>query len=336
LLLVAVECAVVHGSGGGGGLLAAARGAVERAAVACASAGPGAVPAAQVALLACLRRGASAVQQRQSKSRRRGGDDDRAGAGDGDDGPRDRDGLGQWAATCLGSLAALTPRQQRGALASAAPVTSAAGGTAGRVRVSAGALALVEQLCALDSPGGASLPVLGTSVGTIGAVLCAAIFVVVSAEDEMCGGGTGTGTPPARGSKRTHDGAVRRGHGHGGGDEGNGEALTAVLVENALRAGGRALTACAGSKELQRHAHVLAVAVVDLLAQGRGRTSAGAAAGLVSARARELLLPGVFALFDRCRQRQKQQMFNAVHAQSRAMLAELHGTYLRDYKFIGQ
>ncbi len=44
----------------------------------------------------------------------------------------------------------------------------------------------------------------------------------------------------------------------------------------------------------------------------------------------------MFALFDRCRQRQKQQMFNTVNAQSRALLAELHGTYLRDYKFTGQ
>ena len=55
------------------------------------------------------------------------------------------------------------PRQQCGVLASAAPVTTA-GGTAGRVRVSASALALIEDLCALDGPGGASLFVFGTSV----------------------------------------------------------------------------------------------------------------------------------------------------------------------------
>ena len=36
------------------------------------------------------------------------------------------------------------------------------------------------------------------------------------------------------------------------------------------------------------------------------------AVGLISTRARELLLPGVFALFDRCRQKQKQQMFATV------------------------
>ena len=72
--------------------------------------------------------------------------------------------------------------------------------------------------------------------------------------------------------------------------------------------------------------------MVDLLAQRRSCASDGAsipsglgsvtsisatmrhtvAIGLISTRARELLLPGVFALFDRCRQKQKQQMFATV------------------------
>ena len=52
-------------------------------------------------------------------------------------------------------------------------------------------------------------------------------------------------------------------------------------------------------------------------AMGVNNTSRGMirhtfAVGLISMRARELLLPGVFALFDRCRQKQKQQMFATV------------------------
>jgi hypothetical protein len=148
-----------------------------------------------------------------------------------------------------------------------------------------------------DSAGGSSLTILGNSVGCIGSILATAIRVVVAADEAV--------------------------------DAGNGNSKTDAefgqSVSDALRIASRALSAASSSKELMRHANFLAVAVVDLLAQRP-----------LTANTRQLLLPGLFALFDKCRQRQRQQMFSTSALQTRAVLSELHGAYLRDYKFTGK
>lgn len=203
--------------------------------------------------------------------------------------------LSQWSSCCFSVLSKIIPRLLKGSGGVSKKADLSNTHDMARVAISAHALSVLEQIFACDSVGGSSLPLLGNSIGTLGALLTTAIRVIVAA-DEM-----------------SNDGRV--------------VSCTADLlgIHNALRVAGRTLTAASSSKELNRHAHVLAASVVDLLAQRPLGTST-----------RELLLPGLFALFDRCKQKQRLQMFATVSAQTRAVLSELHGTYLRDFKFTGQ
>ena len=316
-VLVAAENAVMHGPGvgkgssGGGGLIAMARNVLSRVAVASADEHVlGRGTQVQLSILACLQRGIGAVQSRQVKAnkKRRGEDvvDATAqvkglGPGQNDDLDRERDSLGQWASTCLNVLAILVPRLLRGEtleegdnpfqntgetkfssstqLTGAPCIASKEGweDVAYRAQVGGSALALIEQLCVCDSPGGSSLPLLGTAVGTLGNLLSAAILVLLNAEGDcvrimatanaqaavvtsstLSSGGKTKGIV---GSKRTVNGEfiTKSSASHVTATVPN--PMVMVMIENGLRAGGRALTACAGSKELQRHAHVLAATV---------------------------------------------------------------------------
>ena len=304
---------VGKGNSGGGGLIAMARNVLSRVAVASADEHVlGRGTQVQLSILACLQRGIGAVQSRQVKaSKKRRGEDmvdgsaqvKGLGSGQNDDLDRERDSLGQWASTCLNVLAILVPRLLRGEtleegdnpfqntgetkfssssstqLTGAPCIASKEGweDVAYRAQVGGSALALIEQLCVCDSPGGSSLPLLGTAVGTFGNLLSAAILVLLNAEDDcvrimatanaqaavvtsstLSSGGKTKGIV---GSKRTVNGEfiTKSSASHVTATVPN--PMVMVMIENGLRAGGRALTACAGSKELQRHAHVLAATV---------------------------------------------------------------------------
>ena len=329
-VLVAAENAVLHGpgvgkgSGGGGGLIAMARNVLSRVAVASADEHvQGRGTQVQLSILACLQRGIGAVQSRQVRaSRKRRGEEVADGSaqgkglgqGQGEDGDRERDTLGQWASTCLNVLAVLVPRLLRGetleegdnsfqgtgetkfsssALLTGAPCIASKEGwedVAYRAQVAGSALALIEQLCVCDSPGGSSLPLLGTAVGALGNILSAAILVLLNAEDDWVrimatatayatvsssAPNTGGRMMSIVGSKRNVDGEFITKPSASKSTKTTTtapqpqplppvtvpNAMVMVMIENGLRAGGRALTACAGSKELQRHAHVLAATV---------------------------------------------------------------------------
>jgi hypothetical protein len=176
------------------------------------------------------------------------------------------------------------------------------------VQISTHALSTLELLFACDSGGSSTLTILGNSIGCIGSIIAIAIRVIVAADEAV----EELQNAPRNKAASAPSKAMEE------------DANLSVMVCDALRVASRALTAASSSKELYRHVNFLAVAVVDLLAQKP-----------LTPNTRQLLLPGLFALFDKCRQRQKQQMFNTSALQTRAVLADLHATYLRDYKFTG-
>ena len=284
--------------------LGSARAVLECVAVSCAGRGDMLTqPEVVLAVISGLRRGITTIQQQQQKGRRRlkrmrtnGQEDSEIQENDESESSKGREhALSQWSSCCFSVLSKIIPRLLKGSGGVSKKADLSNTHDMARVAISAHALSVLEQIFACDSVGGSSLPLLGNSIGTLGALLTTAIRVIVAA-DEM-----------------SNDGRV--------------VSCTADLlgISNALRVAGRTLTAASSSKELNRHAHVLAASVVDLLAQRPLGTST-----------RELLLPGLFALFDRCKQKQRLQMFATVSAQTRAVLSELHGTYLRDFKFTGQ
>ena len=284
--------------------LGSARAMLECIAVSCAGRGDMlAQPEVVLAVISGLRRGITTIQQQQQKGRRRlkrmrTNEQEHSEVQENDEAESSKGrehALSQWASCCFSVLSKIIPRllKGNGGVRSKADLSNTYDMV--RVNVSAHALCVLEQIFACDSVGGSSLPLLGNSIGTLGALLTTAIRVIVAA-DEM-----------------SNDGRVVS------------SAADLFSISNALRVAGRTLTAASSSKELNRHAHVLSASVVDLLAQRPIGTST-----------RELLLPGLFALFDRCKQKQRLQMFATVNAQTRAVLSDLHGAYLRDFKFTGQ
>ena len=96
-------------------------------------------------------------------------------------------------------------------------------------------------------------------------------------------------------------------------------------TSSCLRAGARVMTAAATCKDLSKHVAQLAAIIVDGLV------------GLnISSEVRELLIPGLFALFDRCQYKQKKQMYSLLDMQGGTILQDLHEIYMRDFKFIGK
>ena len=268
-------------------------------------------PSVALSVVSSLKRGITTIQQQQHKrGRRRLSRTDTIGMGDsheqgeaenGNDESNSSQGkehhLSVWASSCLSILSKIVARLVRGnggIKCASDTVTSRDNSDRPRVEVSAHALSVLEQLFACDSVGGSSLPLLGNSIGSLGALLTTAIRVILSASESLS-------------------------------DDKRRSGVMSLNIANALRVAGRTLTAASSSRELNRHSHVLAASIVDLLAQRP-----------LGSNTKELLLPGLFALFDRCKQRQRLQMFATVNAQTRAVLSDLHGTYLRDYKFTGQ
>ena len=79
------------------------------------------------------------------------------------------------------------------------------------------------------------------------------------------------------------------------------------------------------SQVLEKHIHFLASAVVETLSKASLTRSF-----------QEIAMPGVFALFEKCQSRQKTQMFAMLDAQSRALMTDLHGEFMRSFKFVGK
>ena len=290
----------------GNGTLASARAVLESVALSCTSNSQMLTqPELVLALISALRRGITTIQQEQQRSHKRASKSGKkplelleviqAPVQQDEDSFKGKDHtLTRWASCCLSVLSKIAPRLVRGG-----------GGIKGsnvivfsdkeRVDISAHALSVLEQLFACDSVGGSNLPLLGYSIGTLGALLSCTIRVILASSEQF--------------SNETRKMSTS-------------EALS---ITNALRVAGRTLTAAATSRELTRHAHILAASLTDVIAQRP-----------LSTNAKELLLPGLFALFDRCKQKQRLQMFATVNVQTRAVLSDLHGTYLRDFKFTGK
>ena len=291
----------------GNGTLASARAVLESVALSCTSDSQMLTePELVLSLISALRRGITTIQQQQQRSHRRASKSSgkkheelveviQAPIKQDEDSFKGKDHtLTRWASCCISVLSKIAPRLVRGG-----------GGIKGtnvvnlsdkaRVDISAHALSVLEQLFACDSVGGSNLPLLGYSIGTLGALLSCTIRVILASSEQF--------------SNETRKMSTS-------------EALS---ITNALRVAGRTLTAASSSRELTRHAHILAASLTDLIAQRP-----------LSTNAKELLLPGLFALFDRCKQKQRLQMFATVNVQTRAVLSDLHGTYLRDYKFTGK
>ena len=291
--------------------LTSARAVLESVAVSCTSSAQMLrQPEVVLSLISALRRGITTIQQQQQRGRRkvrrtgvRG--EQQEGIAQGNDPQEDRTLKGRehtlsvWASCCFSILSKIVPRllKGNGGIKGTESLDCESNGLSDRARVqiSAHALNVLEQLFSCDSVGGSSLPLLGNSIGTLGALLTTSMRVILSA------------------SEATVD------------DKERVSPSDALNITNALRVAGRALTAASSSKELNRHAHILSASVVDMLAQRPLTPST-----------RELLLPGLFSLFDRCKQKQRLQMFATVSAPTRAVLSDLHGTYLRDFKFTGQ
>jgi Urb2/Npa2 family len=291
--------------------LISARAVLESVAVSCTSSAQMLrQPEVVLSLISALRKGITTIQQQQQRGRRkvrrtgvRG--EQQEGITPDNDPQEERTNKGRehtlsvWASCCFSILSKIVPRllKGNGGIKGTESLDTESNGLSDRARVqiSAHALNVLEQLFCCDSVGGSSLPLLGNSIGTLGALLTTSMRVILSA------------------SEATVDDKERVG------------PMDAVNITNALRVAGRALTAASSSKELNRHAHILSASVVDMLAQRPLTPST-----------RELLLPGLFALFDRCKQKQRLQMFATVSAPTRAVLSDLHGTYLRDFKFTGQ
>jgi Urb2/Npa2 family len=267
-------------------------------------------PEVLLSLISALRKGITTIQLQQQRGRRkvrrtgvRG--EQQEGITQDNDPQEERTNRGKehtlsvWASCCFSILSKIVPRllKGNGGIKGTESLENESNRLSDRARVqiSAHALNVLEQLFSCDSVGGSSLPLLGNSIGTLGALLTTSMRVILSA------------------SEATVDDKERVG------------PVDALNITNALRVAGRALTAASSSKGLNRHAHILSASVVDMLAQRPLTPST-----------RELLLPGLFALFDRCKQKQRLQMFATVSAPTRAVLSDLHGTYLRDFKFTGQ
>ena len=290
----------------GNGTLASARAVLESVALSCTSNSQMLTqPELVLALISALRRGITTIQQQQQRSHKRASKSGKkpqellevilAPIQQDEDSFKGKDHtLTRWASCCLSVLSKIAPRLVRGG-----------GGIKGsnvtvfsdkeRVDISAHALSVLEQLFACDSVGGSNLPLLGYSIGTLGALLSCTIRVILASSEQF------------------------------GNETRKMSTSEALSITNALRVAGRTLTAAATSRELTRHAHILAASLTDLIAQRP-----------LSTNAKELLLPGLFALFDRCKQKQRLQMFATVNVQTRAVLSDLHGTYLRDFKFTGK
>lgn len=290
----------------GNGTLASARAVLESVALSCTSNSQMLTePELVLALISALRRGITTIQQQQQRSHKRASKSGKkheelveiiqVPIKQDEDSFKGKDHtLTRWASCCISVLSKIAPRLVRGG-----------GGIKGtnvvnlsdkaRVDISAHALSVLEQLFACDSMGGSNLPLLGYSIGTLGALLSSTIRVILASSEQF--------------SNETRKMST----------------LEALSITNALRVAGRTLTAASSSRELTRHAHILAASLTDLIAQRP-----------LSTNAKELLLPGLFALFDRCKQKQRLQMFATVNVQTRAVLSDLHGTYLRDFKFTGK
>lgn len=295
----------------GNSSLISARAVLESVAVSCTSSTQMLrQPEVVLSLISALRKGITTIQQQQQRGRRkirrtgvRGEQQESVPTDNDPQEERTHKGrehtLSVWASCCFSILSKIVPRllKGNGGIKGTESLDSESSGLSdrSRVQISAHALNVLEQLFSCDSVGGSSLPLLGNSIGTLGALLTTSMRVILSA------------------SEATVD------------DKERVSPIDTLNITNALRVAGRALTAASSSKELNRHAHILSASVVDMLAQRPLTPST-----------RELLLPGLFALFDRCKQKQRLQMFATVSAPTRAVLSDLHGTYLRDFKFTGQ
>eukprot|EP01041_Mallomonas_annulata_P005166 gene5166-10328_t len=94
-------------------------------------------------------------------------------------------------------------------------------------------------------------------------------------------------------------------------------------ISPGLRVGARTLAAVASCKELTKHCSQIAASMIDNLS------------GLeMSSEVKELLMPGLFVLFDRCQSRQKRQISCILDVQAGSLYRDLHEIYLSDFKFI--
>mmetsp|Transcript_8617 Transcript_8617/g.8745 ORF Transcript_8617/g.8745 Transcript_8617/m.8745 type:complete len:295 (+) Transcript_8617:530-1414(+) len=96
-------------------------------------------------------------------------------------------------------------------------------------------------------------------------------------------------------------------------------------VSASLRVASRALLAVAGSRELIKHAGQICATLID-----------GLITLELTSNVKELLLPGIFALIDKCEIKQRKQMSAVLDIEGASLLRDLYDIYFSDYKFIGK
>jgi hypothetical protein len=102
--------------------------------------------------------------------------------------------------------------------------------------------------------------------------------------------------------------------------------LVLDAIDSAYRVVCRSLSNMAVSKDMEKHAHLIAASLVDNLCGGEPLPRSF----------RDNIFPGLFALFERCQLKQKNGMFAMLSQQSRAFMQEVHSEYMRTYKFVGK
>ncbi|KAJ1407451.1 hypothetical protein B484DRAFT_403812, partial [Ochromonadaceae sp. CCMP2298] len=238
----------------------------------------------------------------------------------------------------------------------------------GSVRVARALLLNLERLVVLSSS--LSLPHLNSSVGVLAAAVTALLSALLRVEGQM-GQVQASRRQWVEGEMLT---GVGVGMVSGGGGVGNMGMDADAGADVGLRRMQRAclccyhllcrlLTAVAACRGLEKHAHLFAAAAVEALSRqgqgqgggqgggggmggvgvggGGGAGGVGGAVGMggmggVSKAFQETAYPGIYALFEKCQKRQREQMFHMLEGASRARMADLHAEFVRSFKFAGK
>lgn len=156
---------------------------------------------------------------------------------------------------------------------------------------------------------------LSGSVGVISAIMRQTLLLVVKLDRE-CNNADADLSGALNGTDDT---------GHLRGVHMDRQAFQQTTLPNLLRACSRTFATAASNAELLRHAPLLVASLVDILAKVSP-----------SSLSQEIISPGLFALMDKCREKQRKQIFGVLDTKGRIVLQDLYASYNRDFKFIGK
>jgi hypothetical protein len=102
-----------------------------------------------------------------------------------------------------------------------------------------------------------------------------------------------------------------------------------VDIMSLYRSFARSVSVCSNNFELKKHAHLLIASIVSTL-------SSRAVAQHMTPAQLACVSNGLFPLLDRCKPREKKQMYALLDSNGKILLDEIHANYMRDYKFTGK